>query len=1035
MTQEQKNVSIPGVTVNTSISTFPAPVGIGASDPQSVLHIVSQSPVVKVEDTASGSTATPTIQFLASDGTMGFVGYTGAYYGATGMHLLNVKSTPIFISTNNLERVRITASGNMGIGMTAPTTTLGVSGSGSFSGIVSANGISAVGATFAGNISVGGVMVGRGTGTATDSVAVGQNALQLQTGSMNTAVGSNALANAVNISGNVAVGMDSLRYMISGSNNTAIGLYSQGLVAMTSAQQPSNNTSVGYASLALNQSGQYNVGLGAQAGQACTAGSQNTSVGYQALLNNWASNNIAVGFQALYGNTGGAQNIAIGVQALYANAANYNLAIGYQALNANDKGTNNVAVGHFALLGNTNGGSNTAIGHAAMQFNKSGSANTAIGDHALYSNDIGVNNTALGVNTLYSLTSGSFNVAIGNAALYNNTASNNTAIGEGSLYKNKTGGSNTSVGKDSLTQNISGNNNSAFGVNALGGNSGGSENTAIGTNAMLANISGIANTSVGMQTLAGNSGGNYNTGIGRSALGNNYDSSNNTAIGYAALHGNTAGGDSTAVGYQAGYLPAILGTIVRGVFIGANSVGANPASSTDEIVIGAGATGIGNNTAVIGKSTQTAATIYGVVTASMGVTAPRMFTASLTASVLHVTGVSTLAGVAAASLNVSGGVTAASSLSVVGVSTLAGVSAQSLFVQNGLTAAGSLGVVGNITVGQSIGQLKGGMTQISNMSFISNGDYPTFNRIVVGTDGTGYKFAISSATSSSSIIDHLTINTANGNVGIGITTPAYALDVTGTIRASANLIVSGTANVTGVATLVGVTADSIFVKGGVTAGTVSATTFYGTLNGNASSATLASTVTTNANLTGDVTSSGNTTAIATGVIVDADINASATIADSKLATIATTGKVSNSATTATSAANANTIVLRDPSGGFLAAGITATAINVSSYQLASTGFNNQTVTAYTILATDNGKIITGSNASATTFTLPAATVGYSVTIIQIGTGAITIKPNGTDTLNSFGKTSTTGLTTGGQWAAVDVVCTDSAKWVLFGNLA
>ena len=106
----------------------------------------------------------------------------------------------------------------------------------------------------------------------------------------------------------------------------------------------------------------------------------------------------------------------------------------------------------------------------------------------------------------------------------------------------------------------------------------------------------------------------------------------------------------------------------------------------------------------------------------------------------------------------------------------------------------------------------------------------------------------------------------------------------------------------------------------------------------------AATVTTNANLTGDVTSSGNATSIAAGVIVNADINASAAIVDTKLATIATAGKVSNSATTATNANTASAIVARDGSGNFSAGTITASLTGNASGSAAtftSTSQNSQ----------------------------------------------------------------------------------------------
>jgi hypothetical protein len=82
------------------------------------------------------------------------------------------------------------------------------------------------------------------------------------------------------------------------------------------------------------------------------------------------------------------------------------------------------------------------------------------------------------------------------------------------------------------------------------------------------------------------------------------------------------------------------------------------------------------------------------------------------------------------------------------------------------------------------------------------------------------------------------------------------------------------------------------------------------------------------NVTGTVITTGDTgtvtsTMITDGTIVNADINASAGIVDTKLATISTAGKVSNSATTAVSTNTVNAIVARDGSGNFSAGTITA----------------------------------------------------------------------------------------------------------------
>jgi hypothetical protein len=85
--------------------------------------------------------------------------------------------------------------------------------------------------------------------------------------------------------------------------------------------------------------------------------------------------------------------------------------------------------------------------------------------------------------------------------------------------------------------------------------------------------------------------------------------------------------------------------------------------------------------------------------------------------------------------------------------------------------------------------------------------------------------------------------------------------------------------------------------------------------------------------TGTVTS----TMLLDGTILNEDINASAAIVDTKLATIATAGKVSNSATTAASANTASAIVARDASGNFTAGTITAALTGAASSNVLKAG--------------------------------------------------------------------------------------------------
>lgn len=135
--------------------------------------------------------------------------------------------------------------------------------------------------------------------------------------------------------------------------------------------------------------------------------------------------------------------------------------------------------------------------------------------------------------------------------------------------------------------------------------------------------------------------------------------------------------------------------------------------------------------------------------------------------------------------------------------------------------------------------------------------------------------------------------------------------------------------------------------------------------------------------------------IADGTIVDADINASAGIADTKLGTIATAGKVSNSATTAASANTASAIVARDVSGNFTAGTITgalsgnATTATTLATPRAINGTNfdgsapiTVTAAAGTLTGTAlNGTVVTSSLTGVGTLTSGTASTGFT---IQLG---------------------------------------------------
>lgn len=172
--------------------------------------------------------------------------------------------------------------------------------------------------------------------------------------------------------------------------------------------------------------------------------------------------------------------------------------------------------------------------------------------------------------------------------------------------------------------------------------------------------------------------------------------------------------------------------------------------------------------------------------------------------------------------------------------------------------------------------------------------------------------------------------------------------------------------------------------------------------------------------------------IVDGAIVNADVNAAAAIAESKLslASDAAAGTASRRTlgTGATQAAAGNDSRLSD------ARTPTTHSDSVHSDAGTITG-NNQTGTTYTLVLGDLGKCVECNNASAITLTVPtnataALPVGALVEVFQQGAGQVTIAAAGGVTLRT-----PNGAKTAKQYSTVVLRQRAADEWIVNGDTA
>lgn len=113
--------------------------------------------------------------------------------------------------------------------------------------------------------------------------------------------------------------------------------------------------------------------------------------------------------------------------------------------------------------------------------------------------------------------------------------------------------------------------------------------------------------------------------------------------------------------------------------------------------------------------------------------------------------------------------------------------------------------------------------------------------------------------------------------------------------------------------------------------------------------------------------------------------------------------------------------------------LTAPVINLA--------LNAQTGTTYTFVLADNGKLVTASNASAQTYSIPtnattAFPVGTQINLIQIGAGQVTVSAAtpGTTTVLSNATTAAAPKCRN-QYAALTAIKVATDTWYVIGDIA